>query len=90
MKRRGFLGLLAALPAAPLFKFTKAEALPATELRYGIDVGRPGGDETCVSAWQSEDGKFTCRHVWYAPPDADMRFWMRTHDGRFLPIEALA
>lgn len=69
MKRRGFLGMLAALPAAVLFKFTtKAEAaqLPAgTQVYHAIDTAGPGGDETAISVWQRGDAKFTDSHAWY-------------------------
>lgn len=67
MKRRGFLGLLAALPAALLFKFTKAEALPlpaGTKVYHGIDTAGPGGDESVVTVW-SRDPRFTDSHAWY-------------------------
>jgi hypothetical protein len=91
MKRRGFLGLLAALPAmllprkAPAAPFARPKADPdwhgitdetvdalREQIRrdldaeyVGIDVGRPGGDETAVSIWQRGDGKFTDAHAWY-------------------------
>ena len=81
--------MLAALPALLLPRKAPA-ALPPIPPIPGyvtMDVGRPGGDETVVTAWKQEDGKFVCTHVWYPPADADMRHWVRTTDGRFLPLE---
>jgi hypothetical protein len=40
-----------------------------TSYHVGVDVGRPGGDETAVTVWQRGDGRFTDTHAWYLKDD---------------------